>query len=172
MVIKKIDSTDDLFNDEEVDFDESFFDFDYGIDGEYEEADEVDSAVQTQDEKSDDAYQKTTDKIVEISKEQLIKQYDSKKDLQKILSIFFVVFIAVQFLLLIVLLLIKGFYKDFKLENVVILSYMTSVFVETLGAIIIMIQFAFDSKQETKILSILSSVISNFKVYNSSEHEK
>lgn len=155
-----------------IDFDDTLFDVDYGDDGEYEDVDELDLTFQTQDEKSDNAYQKTTDKIVEISRNQLKNQYDSKIELQKNLSRFFSVFLSFQFGALVIFMVMKGFIKDFKLSDSIILAYMTSVFVESLGAIIIMIKFAFNSEQETEILHILNSVISKFKIYNSYEHGK
>lgn len=153
-----------------VEVDAKSLNIDYGYDGVYEQVDERDNELR-QDEKSDDSYQKTASRIVEISENQLKEQNCTKKELQKILLVFFVVLLSLQLLSIVVLVLIKGFCKNFNISDSILLTFITSAFVETLGVIAIMVKFSFNIKQETNIISILSSYIKDFKVYNSSEHK-
>lgn len=156
-------------NDGSVKVNKKDYNFDYGYDGDYEKVDDVDSKI-NQDEKSDNSYQRTANKIVNISANQLSEQNTSKRHFQKILLVFFIILLSVQFLAIIVLVLIKGFSKNFEISDAILLTFITSVFVETLGVIAIMVKFSFNNEQETKIISILNSYIKDFKVYNSSEH--
>lgn len=157
--------------DRELDFSDMIDVLDFGEDGEYELVDKVDSNVQSQDQKSDDSYQKTAREIVKISKDQLNKQYRSKRSMQNILLNFFVSLLLSQFFFIIVTVMLKGLNENFVLSDQIILVLITSVFVETLGVIAIMVRFAFNSNQEIEIISILHSYIKDFKIYKSSEHD-
>lgn len=162
-------SYEDIYYDEITDFD----DIDFGFDGDYEDVDKSDEKIKekSQDEKSDDSYQNTARKIVNISASQLKSQNKTKTKMQKILLKFFSALLILQFIAIIVILLLKGFSVNlFNLSDTVILAFITSVFVETLGIVAIMVKNSFNHTQETEIISILNSYISNFKIYNSSEH--
>ncbi len=126
------------------------------------EADTIDNSLRKA---SEDAYRKIAIDIVKLSEEQLKEQNESKNSLKKIFTIFFIVFISVQYLVLISLLYIKTFVEKMYLSDTVIISYITSVFVETIGAIIIMVKYSFDSKQEVNILEILNGVITNYQKF-------
>lgn len=115
---------------------------------------------------SEDTYQKIASNIVNVSSVQLHEQNRSKNMLKQTFTVFFICFLSLQYLLLISFLYIKSYYEHCGLSDAVLISYMTSVFVETLGAIIVMIKYAFDSKQEVNILRILNGVISNFQKFN------
>lgn len=123
--------------------------------------DEVEKGLAKQ---SEDAYRDVADKIVSQSIEQLGEQNESKNDLKKLFTIFFTIFISVQFLIMVGLLVCVGFF-EMALSDTVLISYITSVFVETIGAIIIMIRYAFDSQQEVNILQILNGVIENYQKF-------
>lgn len=78
---------------------------------------------------------------------------------------FFIWFISIQYIILVLFLLLTAFCRTFHLSDTIVISYITSVFVETLGAIIFMIKYAFDSSQEVKVLEILNGVVLNFKKF-------
>lgn len=141
---------------------------DYGIDGNYEQVEEVDSELR-QDEKSDNAYQKTADKIVNISNDQLDAQRKMKDKAKSKLLNFFIALLFIQFLSIVAIVVLKGL-RYFDISDSVLIVYITSVFVETLGVIAIMVKSSFNSAQEIEIIKILNSYIKDFKVYNSSEH--
>lgn len=125
-------------------------------------ADDIDSDLKRA---SEDTYREIAEDIVKISSAQMELQNKSKNDLKKTFTIFFMIFISIQYLILIIFMFIKMFAKSVELTDTVLISYITSVFVETIGAIIIMIKYAFDSKQEVEILKILNGVISNFQKF-------
>ena len=120
-----------------------------------DDASEIDNALKR---KSEDTYRKIALKIVDTSSKQLEEQNTSKNKLKAIFTRFFIIFIGIQYLVLISLLFTKAFVPTLNLSDTVIISYITSVFVETLGAIIVMIKYAFDSKQEVNILEILNGI--------------
>lgn len=104
--------------------------------------------------------------IVDTSIKQLDNQNASKATLKQILCIFFMCFIGIQYIALLVIFALEIFQVGLRLPNEIVIAYITSIFVETLGAIILMIKYAFDSKQETQVLKILNGVISNFQKFN------
>ena len=125
-------------------------------------ADDIDSNLKKA---SEDTYREIAEDIVEISASQMKLQNESKNNLKKSFTIFFMIFISIQYLILIIFMFIKMFANSVELTDTVLISYITSVFVERIGAIIIMIKYAFDSKQEVEILKILNGVISNFQKF-------
>ena len=127
-----------------------------------DDASEIDNALKR---KSEDTYRKIALKIVDASSKQLEEQNTSKNRLKFVFTLFFIIFIGIQYLVLVSLLFIKAFFSTINLSDTVIISYITSVFVETLGAIAIMIKYAFDSKQEVNVLKILNGVISNYQKF-------
>ena len=114
---------------------------------------------------SEDGYRRVVEKIVGITDTELRNQSNSKKNIKKIFTTFFISFVSVQYVALVMVLIMLGF--DFiQLAEPIIITYMTSVFAETLGAVIIMIQYAFSSKQEVQLIKILNNAIENYKKYN------
>ena len=111
---------------------------------------------------SEKAYINTTDKIVDAAVEQLDKQISTKRKLKVAFTRFFMGFIFVQYFFMILLFLIKAFLAT-NFPETVILAYITSVFVETLGAMIIMVTYSFTDKEEVSIISILSGVVSKYQ---------
>ena len=114
------------------------------------------------------SYNRIAHKIVNIAGDQLKSQNDSKIILKKKLSGFFRTFLIVQ--LIAILLLIAGqmtckilWPSRECVSDKIIITFITSVFVETLSGIILMITYAFNSKDEIQITKILSDVIKNFK---------
>lgn len=125
------------------------------------EADKLDSLI----EKSEDNYMDIARGIVNTSADQLKTQNTSKNTLKEQFTRFFIWFVSAQYIVLVFLLVLKAFWHDMNLSDTVVISYITSVFVETLGAIAIMIKYAFNSEQEVQILQILNDVISSYKKF-------
>jgi len=49
---------------------------------------------------------------------------------------------------------------------------MASVFVETLGAIIVMVKYAFKTDEEVEIIKILNAVVKNYQKYKRSRKKE
>lgn len=115
---------------------------------------------------SDKNYREIVQVIVDESKTQLQRTNQIKDGLRNSFFKFFRKFIVVEFFVLVLIIFLQAFCSSFYLSDSIILTYITSIFVETLGAIIFMIKFAFNSKQETTILQILNAVVENFQKFN------
>ena len=114
---------------------------------------------------SDIEYRKIAKSIVDISNDQLGKQNKSKIDLKESFETFFKWLLSLQLIAIFVLLIIKGFFKDFNITDSVLIAVISSVFVESLGIVAVMVKYAFDSEQEVKILEILKELIKNYQKY-------
>ena len=117
-------------------------------------------------ENSEADYRKIAKEIVSTSTAQLRRQNRSKNRLKLTFTLFFIIFISVQYLALIAILALQILSVGIPIGNEVIIVYITSVFVETLSAIFLMVKYSFDSQQETNVLSILNDVISNYQKFN------
>lgn len=122
--------------------------------------------------RSEDDYIEITNKIVDASVKQLSEQNKSKSDLKSTFTKFFIGFVSAQYAALVVFLALRMIFGVSNLSDGVIIAYISSVFVETLGAIVLMIKYAFDSKQETNVLKILSAAISNYQKFGATKHNK
>lgn len=114
---------------------------------------------------SDIEYRKIAKSIVDISNDQLGKQNKSKIDLKESFETFFKWLLSFQLIAIFALLIIKGFFKDFNITDSVLIAVISSVFVESLGIVAVMVKYAFDSEQEVKILEILKELIKNYQKY-------
>ena len=117
-------------------------------------------------------YSKIVEEVIEISKDQLEKEGEKKRKLRSFFTWFFSVFIAVQFVALLVLLLIKGFNGNFKISEALLTTYIISVFVETLGIIAAMVAFIFNAKEEVNIINTLNAAIANYQKLSEESHRK
>ena len=61
--------------------------------------------------------------------------------------------------------------RQIQLSDNVLTVYMTSVFVETLGAVVVMIKYAFKADEEVRIIDILNAVVKNFQKYRDSKDD-
>lgn len=104
--------------------------------------------------------------IVDVSTEQLKDQNRGKKNLRLAFFIIFSVLIVLQLAFIITIVALQGSTAPFDVGIEIIVAVVSSVFVETLGAIILMIKYCFDSSQEVKVLEILNGVVKNFQKYN------
>ena len=123
---------------------------------------DIDRELKTE---SENTYLQIVKDIVDVSQKQLKRQNTSKDSLKDKFTKFFIWFISIQYIILILFLFLMAFCSTFYLSDTIIVTYITSVFVETLGAIIFMIKYAFDSSQEVNVLEILNGVILNFKKF-------
>ena len=126
------------------------------------DADNIDAKLMG---KSENAYIDIANKIVDASTDQLNQQNFSKNGLKEKFTKFFIIFISIQYGFLAVLLASLAFFDFVELDTTIIIAYISSVFVETLGAIVFMITYAFNSQQEVQILEILNKVITNFQKF-------
>lgn len=110
-------------------------------------------------------YRKIAVDVVKISSKQLKIQNISKTILKSVFSIFFAALLVIQFVGLIWMLKLKFVEQVESITDTIVIAYMSSVFVETLGVILIMVKYAFNSDQEVSILDILNGVIANFQKF-------
>ena len=125
-----------------------------------------DGQLQNLQKQSEDDYIKIANSIVRTSSVQLKSQNRNKKLLKKIFTIFFIAFISVQYFALLGIFVGQMIFGLKPPSDTVVVAYISSVFAETLGAIVLMIKYAFDSEQETQVLAILNGVISNYQKFN------
>lgn len=112
--------------------------------------------------KSEETYLDIVQEVVRNSKENLEMIHTEKSELRCRLIDFCLQILAFQLIFLILFLV---FSKQINLSDKVLSVYMTAVFVETLGAAIVMIKYAFKSDEEVKIIDILNAVVKNFQKY-------
>lgn len=117
------------------------------------------------EENSEKEYLKTVNKIVDKSIEQLNDQNKNKTGLRKKFFDIFASLVFIQLIFIMLIVILQGAVQEFNVETAVIVAIISSGFVETLGAIILMIKFCFDSNQEVKILEILKGVVEHFQKY-------
>lgn len=117
----------------------------------------------SQSEISDTTYQKIAQRIVDITETNLQKQEENKKTLRKPLQKFIMALLSLQFAVLVLAMFLNDFCLHIEAE--LIKTYIVSVFAETLLGLTIMISFAFSNKEEVQLISILNSVISEFKIF-------
>lgn len=115
---------------------------------------------------SEEEYLSTVKDVVIFSKENLKTIHEEKLDLRQRLIDFCLQVLSIQMVFLIIFLL--G-HKQLGLSDSVLSVYMTAVFVETLGSVIVMVKYAFKSDEEVKIIDILNAVVKNFQKYRDTE---
>lgn len=113
---------------------------------------------------SDQDYRQITKTIIDHTATQLDKHTSAKSPLRMALLIFVISLLSLQFIVLALILFFKSLW-GLAISDFVINVYIVSLFVETLAGLIIMIKFAFDSEQEIKLISILNSIVVDFKKY-------
>lgn len=115
---------------------------------------------------SNQNYDKVVANIVRISGLHLNHQNDKKTGIRGKLIWFFIVLLSFQMISVVVLIVLSA--KEswgFVISDFLLATFITSVFVETLGAMIIMVSFAFGSKEEVQVIGLLTEVIKNYQKY-------
>lgn len=125
------------------------------------ETDEMDKTIGKSIKEANQKYQEIVNRIVGISGGYLDNQQDGKSRLRKIFVIFFISLLSVQMVSIIVFVLISIFHG--KISDTLLITYISEVFVETLSAIIIMIRFAFASKDEVNIINLLTAIVNEYQ---------
>mgnify|MGYP004688234775 CR=1 FL=1 len=125
--------------------------------------DDVSSLFEDTEQNIGGKYDETVTSVIEISKDHLNKQNDTKNKLRTPFTWFFCVFLSIEYIGLIVLIILNACIKNFTVSEYVLVTYISSVFLETLGVILFMIKFAYNNKTELKILEILQSIVNNYK---------
>ena len=114
---------------------------------------------------SEQFYNETASKIIDQSIIQLNGQNDTKNKLRTGFSCFFKIFLSIQYAVLVVILVLQAV-NILKLPTEIIITYISSVFVETLGGLIYMVKFAFEVSQEKEIVQILNNFLKDFKKHS------
>lgn len=114
---------------------------------------------------SEYVYNKLVSEIINLSKTNLSELRTDKRSLREFFESFFVRIVSAQFMILILLLFLNATHTEFNISDTVLVSFMSSVFVQTLGGIVIMITFAFKSDEEVKIIDILNTFIQTYQKY-------
>ena len=115
---------------------------------------------------SEEQYLYTVNDVVIFSKENLKKIHEEKLNLRHRLIDFCLQVLGIQITFLMIFLF---FGKHLNISDNVLSVYMTAVLVETLGAVIVMIKYAFKSDEEVKSIDILNAVVKNFQKYKDSK---
>lgn len=113
--------------------------------------------------KSEESYINIVESVVDFSKDKLNVMSKQKNKMQRTLIDFCLQIVTVQ-LFILFLLLVCG--PNAGVSDKVIITFMTAVFTETLGAIIIMIRYAFKSDEEVSIIDILNAVVGRYQKYH------
>ena len=116
---------------------------------------------------SEQAYIEIVQGVVNFSKDKL-NVISKQKDKMRQRLIDFCLQIVIVQLFILFLLLVCG--SNVGMSDKVIITFMTAVFVETLGAIIIMMRYAFKSDEEVSIIDILNAVVGRYQKYHDNEN--
>lgn len=111
---------------------------------------------------SDKAYREIAVDIKDASIKHLDNQFSEKNTIRLYFMVFFSLLLSVEYIVLVVMI----FYG---IDSTIVNPYMISIFVETLGVIGAMIGFVFDSKQETSIVQIITSILKNFQKFGNND---
>jgi len=115
---------------------------------------------------SDNHYKEITEKIVQITERKLDEQHKDKNKIREPILYFIIVLLSAQFVFLA---FVIAFPCAFEVSEKVLTAYTASVFAETFAGLTLIIKFAFDSKQETKLVTVLNSVIENYQKFQSNK---
>lgn len=118
---------------------------------------------------AENAYINTVDKIVDISRKHLSELQDHRINLRNKFVRLFTLLVVSQTAILLTLFLIIGSPMPFNLSENILLCYMGTLMIETLGCVVIMIKFSFSTSEEAHIISVLNSIVGQYQKY---EEEK
>lgn len=126
------------------------------------EPNEIDSSVEIKNKlldllhNSEQTYMDNVENIIGSSIEQLKMQNKFKRTIRLYFILFFSIFLSVEFIGLLIILFGNNY---FCISETIIIAYITSIFVETISVILLMVKFTFDSQQEIQSLQILNNAI-------------
>ena len=119
--------------------------------------------VQTELE-SDRGYYMIAERIIAASQKHLSEQQRDKMTLRKRFAILFSTLLMLEYIFLVIFILLDAVAAiPVDIPEAILQLYITSVFVQTLTAMGVMIAFAFVSKEETRIVGLLNQIIRNYQ---------
>ena len=126
---------------------------------------DVRSRIQTEFE-SNRGYQMVADHIITVSQRHLANQQRDKVELRKKFAGLFSVLLILEYVFMVIFILLDAITAiPVDVPDSVLQLYVTSVFVQTLSTIGVMIAFAFVSKEETRIVGLLNQIIQNYQKF-------
>ena len=113
---------------------------------------------------SDRGYYMIAERIIAASQEHLSEQQRDKMTLRKRFAILFSALLMLEYIFLVIFILLDAIAAvPVDIPEPILQLYTTSVFVQTLTAMGVMIAFAFVSKEETRIVGLLNQIIRNYQ---------
>lgn len=111
--------------------------------------------------------------IVEIATQHLTENNKDKSNIRCKFIRFFIIMLSLQMAATLVFIMLSSF-RDipFYMSNSLLKTFITAVFVETLSVIAIMIGFAFASKEEVRVIQLLTAIIENYQKYRNNDSGK
>ena len=126
---------------------------------------DVRSRIQTEFE-SNRGYQMVADHIITVSQRHLTNQQRDKVELRKKFAGLFSVLLILEYVFMVIFILLDAITAiPVDVPDSILQMYITSVFLQTLSTIGVMIAFAFVSKEETRIVGLLNQIIQNYQKF-------
>lgn len=126
---------------------------------------DVHSRIQTEFE-SNMGYQIVADHIITVSQQHLANQQRDKVELRKKFAGLFSVLLILEYIFMVIFILLDAITAiPVDVPDSILQLYITSVFLQTLSTIGVMIAFAFVSKEETRIVGLLNQIIQNYQKF-------
>lgn len=113
---------------------------------------------------SEKFYMSIVGSIVTSSQENLKDLRNDKEELRLRFVSFFETIIYAQLMFMFILIAGKTVF-ELNLSDSALIVYMSTVFVETLGCVVLMIKFAFKSQEEVEIIGTLNTVVKTFQKF-------
>lgn len=110
-------------------------------------------------------YKTTVRQIIRLSKDNLESLRKDKISLREDFVNFFKQILGIQLTVLIAFLFFNSASVDFDISDKVLITFMSSIFVETLGCIILMIKYAFKSDEEVQIIKTLNAIVQKYQKF-------
>lgn len=125
----------------------------------------VQSRIQTELESNRD-YRGVTNRIITVSQNQLADQQRSKVELRRRFAWVFSALLVLEYVYLAVVILLDAITPiPLDVPDRVLQALITSVFLQTLSAMGVMIAFAFMSREETQIVGLLHQIIEDYQKF-------
>lgn len=132
----------------------------------------VRNRIQTEFE-SDRGYHMVADRIITVSQKHLSEQQKDKVYLRKKFTNVFSALLILEYIFGVLFILLDAItIIPVNVPESVLQLYITSVFLQTLSAMGVMIAFAFVSKEETRIVGLLNQIIQNYQKVNLDDDEQ
>ena len=126
---------------------------------------DVRSRIQTEFE-SNRGYQQVADHIITVSQRHLANQQRDKVELRKKFAGLFSLLLILEYVFMVIFILLDAITAiPVDVPDSILQIYITSVFLQTLSTIGVMIAFAFVSKEETRIVGLLNQIIQNYQKF-------